>query len=214
MKKLTAILLAVVLMMLCCAPAMASISRRGTSVGDTVYVEVKKGSTVNIRNTPSAKGQCDYRLPNHSPAKIIGAGEGNYIQVSFKYQGKTMQGYIDMDYLTVTKPKKVNKDGAQRLADEHHTLVKELTFNSYQIPEEPTYIVVTPSRKGGYVNFRWVPSKESAVIAHVYDTTEEFSVITEGKNYYQVMSEEGYVGYIEKNFATKVVHVAAPVAEQ
>ena len=64
-------------------------------------------------------------------------------------------------------------------------------------------VTAKPQRPGGSSNFRWLPSANGALICRVYEG-DELTVIAEGKDWYQCMNAEGYVGFIAKNYTSVV----------
>jgi len=231
MKKLISLLALVVLLAAVCAPAMAD-GMKQIENGDTLYVKTT-GGTLNVREQASAKSKVTYKLPNNSPVIVVNSKiTNNFIFVEFKYQGRFANGYVSMDYMTVNKPGKVNNDGATKVGDptprptskpdpkpETGDLVKNLSFSSYKLvdPGWEKIIAAKPNRTGGWVNLRWAPSMDAAVIEKMYKGME-MKVIAEGKSWYQVQAIDGYVGFISKEYTYVVsylpIDVGYGVAEQ
>ena len=185
MKKLVSALLAVMLIVSMCASAMA-ISIRGVGVGMTLYVV---GGSLNVRDTPSKKGTKLYSLPEGT-AVIAGSEYDNGYLFVEPVSGYSNGGYVDIRYLDVNKPKPAEK-------------VSSLSFKSYKLVTDVMIVTAKPKRKGGNCNLRWAPSQNAQLLEKVYEG-DELTVIAEGQNWYQVQNDEGYVGFIAKNYTSIV----------
>ena len=205
MKRIVCLLLAAMLL-LACVPAMA-ISARYVNNGDTLYVV---GGTLNVRESGSSKAKVTYKLPKNCPVTALEDPTGSYVWVEFKYNGKFANGYVSLDYLTDEVPSKINTKGATAASGGSSSgstdgqTVKSLSFKSFKLVENVKIIASKPSRAGGFVNFRWLPSQEAALIEKMY-ADEELTVIAEGKDWYQAQNDDGYIGFIMKKF-TYVVY--------
>lgn len=208
MKKFISLLALIMMLAVLCVPALAD-SIKPIQNGDTLYV-LTTGGTLNVREKANAKAKVTYKLPNHSPVTVLDNKiNDGYLWVEFKFKGKYANGYVSMDYLNINKPGKVNNEGATKVGGDPDPdpkpqtgdLVKNLSFTSYKLVEPgwEKIIAAKPSRAGGWVNLRWVPSTDAAVIAKMYKGMQ-MKVIAEGKNWYQVEAEDGHVGFIAKEY--------------
>ena len=217
MKKAVCLLSVIVLLTLTCVPALA-ISIRGVNPGMTLYVKTT-GGTLNVRETPNPKAAVHYKLPNHTPVVAYDNYSDGFLLVEFKVNGKFATGYVSLDYLSAEKPSKVNNNGAivvggstAKPEPKTETLVSKLDFASFKLidPNWMLIIAAKPSRPGGFVNFRWAPCTDAALIQKMYKGME-MKVIAEGKKWYQVQNEEGYIGFISKEFTEVVYYGPVPV---
>lgn len=209
MKKILCVMLAVMTLTLCIAPALA-INIRGVNPGDTLYVKTS-GGTLNLRAEPYAKADKLAKIPYGHSVVALDKYENGYLYVSYNSGKKHYEGWVDIKYLDASKPqpKPTSKPDPKPTAkpDPEKETVASLNFRSYKlIPEGTTYIVASkPNRSGGFVNLRWVPSMDSAIIERMY-AGEQMIVISEGSKWLQVQCADGYVGFIMKNFVTTVYY--------
>ena len=196
MKKLLCATLAVMLMLLSVAPAFAA-SIRGINPGDTLYVATS-GGKLNLRAKPSAKAARVTKL-DYGTAVIAGSDyEAPFLKVTVSSTG--VSGWVDINYLSVTKPSKKQSSGST----ETPVLVSELSFRNFKKPSSDLMLVTPkPSRVGGSVNLRWIPSTQASILRKMY-ANEELTVITEGAKWYQVQTSDGYVGFVMKQFTSLV----------
>lgn len=215
MKKTLAVLVAVMLLTLLCVPALA-ISIRGINPGDTLYVI--GNAKLNVREKASPTAKIQFRLPVNSPVIALDDYANGYLYVEFKYNGKFAHGYVSVDYLDAAVPARINNDGAIKVNSDptpkptakptgEGELVSHMDFSHFKLiePGKTMIIAARPTRPGGWVNLRWAPSLDAEVIAKMV-LNEEMTVIAEGKNWYQVMNAEGYVGFINKQYTTVVYY--------
>lgn len=209
MKKILCVVLAVMTLTLCIAPALA-INIRGVNPGDTLYVKTS-GGNLSLRAKPSAQADKLARIPYGHSVVALDGYENGFLKVSYNDGKKHYEGWVDIKYLDAAKPapKPTGKPDPKPTAkpDPKKETVASLDFRSYKlVPEGITYIVVAkPSRAGGFVNLRWVPSMDAAVIERMY-AGEMMTVISEGNKWMQVMCADGYVGFISKDFVTTVYY--------
>ncbi len=210
MKKALCAMSVLVLLTIACVPALA-ISIRGVNSGMTLYVNTKNAS-LNVHATPSQKGKITYTLPKNCPVIAQDEYSDGFLLVEFKYNGRFDTGWVSIDYLTATVPSKINNEGAKKVGSKTSApkptqtpqsgeLVSQLNFKSYTLVAEGMKLIIAskPSRVGGWVNLRWAPSTNAAIIDKMY-ADELMEVITEGKDWYQVKNDAGYVGFISKQF--------------
>lgn len=212
MKKYLCAVLAVMLLVLSCAPALAA-SASEVKDGSILYVKAPSGR-LNVREGASQNTKVLYKLPNDSPVTVVGKVTNGYVQVEFKLYGRFATAYVAIEYLTTKKPSKINNDGAipwdnggsgGGSSTTTEETVKSLNFKSYKLIKNRVLLVTAkPSRPGGWSNLRWVPSKNAQLIDRVY-AGETLTVIAEGRDWYQVQNEEGYIGFIIKKY-TKITY--------
>lgn len=203
MKKIVCMLCVAVILALCVMPAMA-INIRGVTPGMTLYVKTS-GGNLNLRETPTATATKIAKIPYGASVVATDEYKDGYLQVVYN-NGKTgLTGWVDVKYLSADKPPKQGGSSEKTDKTEPQETVASLNFKSFKlVPAETTYIVAAkPSRAGGFVNLRWVPSTQSAVIERMY-AGEEMTVIAEGKTWLQVMCADGYVGFIVKQYTSVV----------
>ena len=187
-------------------PAMAISSVRGLEPDQYLYVDTPNGGSLNVREAGNAQAKLVGQAVNGSCVVVDGAYEGYYLLVTVLGVGSKadLVGWVDMRYLSLTPPE--SKPTPTPAPAE---TVKSLNFSSFKFPAAYTYVAAKPSRAGGYVNLRWAPSTEAAVIEKMY-ACEEMEVITEGNTWYQVKCVDGYVGFIMKKFTEVVYYGVVP----
>lgn len=204
MKKTLCATLAVLILILSIAPACA-ISFKNVKAGQTLYVSTR-GGTLSMRNADVAEAAVIYRLANGSPVTATRKYSGGYLYVTYSVGSVREEGWVDIKYLSATRPtsNSANQSKSDKSAKE---TVASMNFRSFKlIPADTTYIVASkPSRTGGYVNLRWVPSMDSAIIERMR-LGEEMTVIAEGNKWLQVRCADGWVGYIVKSYTSVVYH--------
>lgn len=214
MKKSLSVLIAAALLVLLMAPALA-VNIRGVNPGDTLYVI--GNAKLNVRQGASPTAKIIYRLPVNSPVIALDEYANGYLRVEFKFKGKFANGYVSVDYLDTHEPSHINTDGAIAIDDPQPNptakpaaegeLVSHMDFRYFKLIGKDKLMIIAakPSRPGGWVNLRWVPSFDSEIICKMM-LNEEMTVIAEGKTWYQVMNAQGYVGFIYKQYTTVVYY--------
>ena len=201
MKKILVAALLFCLLAALAVPALAD-TPWGTSI---MYVKTENGKSVNVRSSPNLGDN------------IIGsAGYGHEVLVDWSYAGNDGwtkvvwgslgDGYIMSRYLVDYKPGPYTPSKEQQEKDdakaEQKKLEKELA--SEQAVAEPFYIAARPSRPTGWVNFRTGPSTSTSRI-RTLDQGKELIVVGETTNWYKARDPEtDKVGYISKQYATKL----------
>ncbi len=207
MKRIVCFLLTIVMLTAMTGAALAAVNSGMISVGDVLYV-ITTGGTLNVRADASGNAKVTYKLPNHAPVHALDTGRNGFLWVEFKFNGRFANGYVSMDFLTYTVPSKINENGATKVGDPTPApapsageLVANMNFSNFKLvqPGMARVIASKPNRPGGWVNLRWVPSMDSAIIAKM-PKDAIMTVIAEGKTWYQVMNQDGYVGFISKQF--------------
>lgn len=199
-KRILCTLLAAMMLILCGTSAMASVNIRGINPGDTLYVDTPNLGTLNLRENGNASAKVLEQIPNGTAVVAGDKHNGNYLKVKVENVNHVSEGWVDMRYLSINPPK-VKPAPTAAPAE----TVKSLNFSSYKLVNGSMTITAKPSRPGGYVNLRWVPSTDGAVIAKVY-AGENLTVIAEGSKWYQVKNSKGYVGFIMKSFTEKLYY--------
>lgn len=197
MKKIVCALIAAMLLILAVAPAMA-ISIRGVNPGDKLYVNTANGGRLNVRASASAKAKVMYKIDYGTKVTAGDSYDNGYLYVTVK--GHSEGGWVDIRYLSASKP---GPKPTSQPAPQTEETVASLNFRSYKLVDKETIIAAKPSRPSGFVNLRWVPSTQAAVICRMADG-EQMKVIAEGNAWYQVQCDDGHVGFIYKKFTTVV----------
>ena len=198
MKKLLCAVLAVMMIMLAAAPAMA-ISIRGVGSGQTLYVNTASGRALNLRNGPSSTAKVIAKL---SRGTAVIAGD-DYQEPYLRVTVNGKKGWVDIRYLEATKPSKGSSSGGSSSSSSDGTLISKLSFKNFKLVDGVVVVTPKPPRVGSSVNLRWAPSTEASVLRRVY-AGDQLTVVTEGKDWYQVQTEDGYVAFIAKKFTSVV----------
>ena len=201
MKKILVSVLLLALLAALAVPALAD-TPWGTSI---MYVKTENGKSVNVRSTPNLGDN------------IIGyAAYGHEVLIDWSYSGNDGwlkvvwgsmgDGYIMSRYLVDYKPGPYTPSKEQQEKDdakaEQKKLEKELA--SEKTVAAPFYIAARPSRPTGWVNFRTGPSTSTARIRSL-EGGKELIVVGETTNWYKAQDPEtDKVGYISKNYVTKL----------
>lgn len=214
MKKIASLLIAAALLALLTVPALA-VNIRGINPGDTLYVI--GNAKLNVRAGASPTAKILFRLPVDTPVIALNEYANGYLRVDFLYKGNFTSGYVSVDYLSTVVPAHINTDGAIAIDDLQPTptakpasegeLVSHMDFSYFKLigKDKIKIIAAQPTRPGGWVNLRWAPSFDAAVICKM-TLNAEMTVIAEGKNWYQAMNAQGYVGFIYKQYTTVVYY--------
>lgn len=178
---------------------------------DTMYVYTENGKTLNVRSSPVTGDNVIGHLPygsqvgvdhflNNGWACIVWGGAGDaYVQSRF------LQWYEPGPKPT---PKPTARPTAKPTAAPQpavDTLLTELNTEFRAARQVATYTVTArPARASGWVNLRWAPSQDTEVIT-TYNSGEQLNVICELLNWYQVEDPEtGVVGFIMKNYVSRI----------
>ena len=165
------------------------------------YVYTENGKTLNVRESPGGTvvgalkyGSKIYCYYNENGWALIdytydkpGYGKGTYACfVSSRYLRKSKPGPKPS---ATTAPAASGSD----LDDLNAEFASAVRVTPYQV-------TVRPTRASGWVNLRWAPSKEAAIMA-TYRADDQLTVIQELKNWLQVEDPAtGDVGFISKSF--------------
>ena len=175
----------------------------GTSI---MYVKTANGKPVNVRSGPGKEyGVIGTAAYGHQVLTDWSyAGNDGWTKVVWGSMG---DGYImsrflvDYDPGKAPEPSKEEKE-KQEAEAEQKKLEKEL--KSEKPVEEYFYVAARPARASGWVNFRTGPSKATSRISSFADG-KELLVMGETTNWYRIQDPETQkVGYIHKNYVTKL----------
>ncbi|MER1992506.1 MAG: SH3 domain-containing protein [Eubacteriales bacterium] len=202
MKKILAALLVLALIAASVVTALAD-TPWGTSI---MYVKTANGKPVNVRSGPGKEYQAigSAAYGHQVLADWSYAGNDGWTKVVWGSMG---DGYImsrflvDYDPGKAPEPSKEDKE-KQEAEAEQKKLEKEL--KSEKPVEEYFYVAARPARASGWVNFRTGPSKATSRISSFADG-KELLVMGETTNWYRIQDPETQkVGYIHKNYVTKL----------
>lgn len=169
-----------------------------------MYVKTENGKGLNLREEPNKTANVILKIPYGDEFwvfEMLGNGW------AYGHWGGQF-GYVMSRYLSSTKPSakpadtSKNKDKeAQELKAEQQKLNKELKSEK---EVEPFYIAIRPTRSTGWVNFRVGPSKITSRIT-TFGQGKELIAVGTTTNWYRAKDPEtNKVGYIHKNYATKL----------
>lgn len=183
MKKLFAIVLAALCLMMGILPAYASGST-------TMYVDTPAHGTLTLREKESTSSKAVMRIPYKAKVSVK-ENRGTWSLV--EYDG--LKGFVLTRYLSKKRP-----TGEAAEVDPVDT---KINYRSFKLVESPYIVTAKASRPGGYVNMRWAPDTEIAIQEKIYDG-EEVLVISEGNGWCQVQDPvTGAVGFMMTRFLQK-----------
>ncbi len=168
------------------------------------YVKTDNGKTLNLREGPSKDSKVILRIPYGDEFWVFETRSDGW---AYGHWGGQF-GYVMTRYLSQTKPGPKPTEAPQteeekQAAEEQKKLNKEL--KSETEVSEPFYIAVRATRTSGWINFRVGPSKITGWLS-AFPDGKELIVIGETTNWYHARDpESGKVGYIHKNYTTKLV---------
>ena len=174
------------------------------SATETMYVYTKNGRNLNVRYDPSSDGEIFITVPYGERLTVLYHLGNGWSAIS--WDGNVY--YVQTRFLVYEKPGKkptpqpTSKPG--KVGDSSTTVAELNTiFKTYKPVATPFSITVRPTRASGWVNLRFVPSKESELMGTFKDG-EQLLVIAELKDWYQVENPDtGAVGYISTKFVVK-----------
>lgn len=177
-KKVWAVFLAVMLLMLAAAPAALA-----NPIGNK-YVKTSSGKSVRMRGGPGTEYDVIDRVPNGTSVEIYSqmqnpAGEG---WTEIGYHGAT--GWIMSRYLSSQKPG--SQSGGSSSKDSGSDTMTATIFNNFHDVALTAYI--KPSTPGNFVNLRWAPSKKVPVQARYYEG-QQIYVLKANNSWCQVYDE-------------------------
>ena len=195
MKKLIAILTAVVLL-LSCASAF------GASVGlGTMYVYTSNGKTLNVRSSPETGNNIIGSLQYGASVNVTGF-EGDWARISYLGGPAWVMSRFLQWYQPGPKPTPQPSQPSQT----------EQELRS-EVGITPTTVLAQASRTSGWVNMRVSPSKDTRRVQTCADGVQ-LTAFAETTNWYHVTDPAtGNSGYIRKDFL-KVVPVETPAVDE
>ena len=182
-KRQTAFILAVMLVICVAAPAMAY---------TTMYVYTSNGNPLNLRDAPSMLGHVMTQIPNGAAVRVNDSFDETWYSVT--YGGYT--GYSMARYLVYATPTP--------------TYCPQPTISPYSgaFPNNIFYgfqdvlyqALVRPSNPAGYVNLRWAPSLQADIHSRYY-ANAVLTVMSQNTLWCQVLDEDGNVmGFMMRQF--------------
>ena len=186
MRKMTGMALLVLVLLLITQTVSAQ----------TMYVKTN-GGHLNLRDQPFMEGEVLARLPYGQKVELLGYVDSNWAEINVKWNGTTLDGYVDKHYLSSRKPADSGSDDPSY--DGEGLSLLNQNYRAMN-PVSPYTAYVRPSRAGGFVNLRWGPSKGTEVIERLY-ADHMLVIYALGRDWAQVCDPEtGYYGYIMQSF--------------
>ena len=178
-KKIWALLLAVMLLLLAVAPAAMA-----NQIGNK-YVKTSSGNNVRMRSGPGTEYDIIDRVPYGAMVETYSqmenpAGE-SWTEVG--YHGAT--GWIMSRYLSSKKPTSNSGSSDSGNSGSGENMASSI-FNNFK--DVCTTADILPSTNGNFVNMRWAPSKSAPVIARYYEGQQVY-VLKANKSWCQVYDE-------------------------
>ncbi len=204
MKK-RSLFLALVLMLVLAVSASA--------LADTYYVKTDNGKTLNIRYDDTLASGVMARLAYGAKIDVLTFTK-NGTWALFTYKGKTLDGedfwgdaYVMARYLSKTNPGKYKGKGSSSQTSTTVTDTKSSTTveQMNKLLAKPTFVAPYPitvhaTRASGWVYLRWLPSRQSEMIA-TYPDGKTLNVLAQLTDWYQVQDPDtGRVGFIYKSY--------------
>lgn len=186
MKRICALLLAVLMLMTFTASALAS----------TKYTHRDDGKDVPVFNDA---GEKIFTIPNHKAVESHKLSPGKR---TVTYKGKT--GWTYDYYLFSEKPKssssKSSKSSSSQSGSKSSGAAEQVNVFAGMKSVKHYEATVRPSTLSSYVNIRWAPSK-SAAIRGVRYYGDVLRVIAENKTWAQVVDDTtNECGFMMKSF--------------
>ena len=192
MKKVLALVCALVLMLLPLTAMAANVQ----------YVNTSNGGKLNVRKTPHTHSNNVVIKLEHGTKVTVEEYYDNYTwaYISANVNGKTYKGYAMNRYLSDNKPAVNPKPSSNSSSSSSKSSSSDtLSFKNFK-HIEPTQMTVKPTTPGGFVNLRWGPSKSVSVMDKLYADTQVI-VIAKSNNWAQVYDPAtGYVGFMMLSF--------------
>ncbi len=199
MKKLLALMLAVMMLAALASAAMAE------DQGTAMYVYTENGKPLLVRSSMSTtEDNVIDSLPYGTKVFAYGHPQPGWTYI--EYGNKGGMRYVMSRYLVKNKPAPYDpspkptsnpKDFDTRSA----TTVEQInTLLTSAKSVTPYSMTVRPVRSSGWVYLRWLPSRYSRQIA-TFGANKELTVIAELKDWYQVEDPAtGTVGFVYKSY--------------
>ena len=209
MKKLTAMMLVLVSLLMCFG-AFAE-DQLGTK---TMYVFTENLGALNVRSEPRIRegnviGSLEYGAEVTVLVIPMPAADWTAIRYS---KGEEGVAFVMTRFLTATKPDMSKKEAEekQRLSD-----LEELNrqIATYQPLTTRLKLITVPPRTSGWMNFRKGPGVAAERIASFPDG-RELTAVGETAKWYQVIDDAtGRTGYVSKLYVNVVGTVEEPAAK-
>ena len=189
MKKFLSLLLAAVLLLSCSASLAGEIGQ-----GGTMFVYTENGKTLNVRNEPRTGNNVIGVLPFGQKVEIVQFLDNGWTEIIMPgFTGG--HAYVMSRFLSWYARPKPAPAPSQKTSPEKDELKTEVSLT-------PFSVATRASRSSGWVNLRKGPAKETTRITRYHDGVT-LTCIGETTNWYKVMDpQNGYVGYIRKDFIT------------
>ena len=207
MKRMTSLLLAVVLAAALFVPVLAEDDTPSPTAG-YYYVYTENGKGLNVRATPGGEIVGSLKYGTRIYCYYRDGGNG-WALIDYTYDmpgvGRgTYACFVSSRFLVKNKPAPKSSSGSSSSKTTTADPLEELNAEFRSAKAVAPYVVYTrPTRASGWVNLRWAPSK-SAEIMGTYKANEALTVIQELANWYQVEDPAtGVVGFIDKAFITQ-----------
>ena len=205
MKKLIAILLAVVLL------SFTAVSVAEGIIGGpgVMFVYTENGKGLNVRSTPAKEDNIIGSLPYGSKVDVT---EFNGEWATIRW-GDTY-AYVQSRFLKWYQPEAKPTPAPTEDPGSREEEQKEAELRS-EVPVDSLLLQAQAPRASGWVNLRIAPSKETRRVEALPDGTE-LVAYAETTNWYHVTNPAtGNTGYIHKKYVTIVpVPVPSPVVDE
>ena len=190
MKKLIAILLAVVLL------SFTAVSVAEGIIGGpgVMFVYTENGKGLNVRSTPAKEDNIIGSLPYGSKVDVT---EFNGEWATIRW-GDTY-AYVQSRFLKWYQPEAKPTPAPTEDPGSREEEQKEAELRS-EVPVDSLLLQAQAPRASGWVNLRWAPSTKTEVITTCRQG-KELTVIAELQNWYQVQDPmTGMVGFISRSY--------------
>ena len=198
MKKVVAVMLAVVLIAALALPAVAdALTLYATKNGVRVYAAKRTDAKV-------------YKKLSRGQKVLIEKKSGKWYAILVQDpsgDGQTL-GWIQAKYLSSTKPSKEKKKDKKKSADDTKPAESsrkeiERVLGTMQDVEPYEAELVTKTEKGT-VALRWQPTTDGKLILHIMNGAR-LKVLAEGDGWFQVSDpKSGYTGYMASKYLVRI----------
>ena len=199
MKKILSLMLALVLTLL--ALGVSAEDNEPMASAGYYYVYTENGKGLNVRESPGGAqvGSLKYGTRIYCYYNENGWALIDYTYDKPGYGKGTYACFVSSRYLRKNKPGP--RPSATTAPAATGTGLDDINAEFASAVRVTPYVVtVRPTRASGWVNLRWAPSKEAALMA-TYRADDQLLVIQELKNWLQVEDQTtGDVGFISKSF--------------
>ncbi len=207
MKKLLALLLAVVLGAALLVPALAE-DNTPTATEGYYYVYTENGKSLNVRATPGGEKVGSLKYGSRIYCYYRDGGNG-WALIDYTYDmpgvGRgTYACYVSSRFLVKNKPAPRSSSSGSASKSTAADPMTEINAQFRSAKAVAPFVVYTrPTRASGWVDLRWAPSKSAEVMA-TYKSNQALTVIRELTSWYQVEDPAtGVVGFIDKAFTVQ-----------